>query len=217
MPKATFHNLRPEKKEAVIFAALEEFALNDYANASITNMVKIIGIAKGSIYQYFDQKKGLYEYLIELATDTKLEYTKKILKQTGEGDFVKWYRKLLWQSLLFELEHPRYASLLKNVAQEKHNQEIGNLAEKTLKDSHGLLKKVIEIHQKNKTVDPSLDADTVAMILTHASYGFSDGFYVINEIDFMSHVRENEPITGMEANAKGYAKSFVKALNPIFT
>ncbi len=217
MPKATYHNLKPIKQEAVKQAALEEFSLNDYANASITNLVKTIGIAKGSIYQYFDQKKGLYEYLVELATEEKLSYTKKIIKRTGEGDFVKWYKKLLVQSLLFELGNPRYASLLKNVSQERHNTEVGNLAMKTLKDSHAFLKKVIKIHQKNNTVDAKLDAEAVAMILTNVTFGFADGFYVLQGIDFMSHVRENEPVLGKEEEAKKYAKSIVKPISAMLS
>ena len=77
MPKSTFLNLRPEKRADFTDAALFEFALNDYQNASITNMVKVLGIAKGSVYQYFENKKDLYEFLIELAAEEKLKSAHK--------------------------------------------------------------------------------------------------------------------------------------------
>ena len=38
MPSNTFHNLPEEKKNRVLNASFLEFALNDYRNASISNM-----------------------------------------------------------------------------------------------------------------------------------------------------------------------------------
>mgnify|MGYP001367152296 CR=1 FL=1 len=87
MPKSTFLNLRPEKRADFTDAALFEFALNDYQNASITNMVKVLGIAKGSVYQYFENKKDLYEF--DKFTDKLLAadcYEVKIIEDFSELD-----------------------------------------------------------------------------------------------------------------------------------
>ena len=68
MPSNTFLNLPDDKRERIISAALEEFANNDFRNASITRMVRSLGIAKGSVYQYFKDKKDLYLYLLVFVT-----------------------------------------------------------------------------------------------------------------------------------------------------
>ena len=68
VPTVTFANLPEEKRQQLIDIALEEFATKPYEQASITNIVKLAGIAKGSIYQYFENKKDLYFHLFDVVT-----------------------------------------------------------------------------------------------------------------------------------------------------
>lgn len=74
MPNKTFEALSAEKKEAVIQAALKEFTTHDYVSASLNNIIHDIGIAKGSFYRYFDNKKELYDYLISYGLEKKAGY-----------------------------------------------------------------------------------------------------------------------------------------------
>lgn len=74
MPKPTFFNLAEEKRQALLDIAIEEFASNNYHNASISRIVARAGIAKGSLYQYFEDKKDLYLYLLDLATEEKMSF-----------------------------------------------------------------------------------------------------------------------------------------------
>ena len=52
---------------------MDEFAENDYANVSISRIVTNAGIAKGSFYQYFEDKDDLYSYLFDLIIEAKAE------------------------------------------------------------------------------------------------------------------------------------------------
>ena len=74
MPKDTFFNLAEEKRNRIISAAISEFAANQYEVASISKIVKQASIAKGSFYQYFEDKKDLYFYIIEVASQKKKAY-----------------------------------------------------------------------------------------------------------------------------------------------
>ncbi|MGF1600395.1 MAG: TetR/AcrR family transcriptional regulator [Thermosynechococcaceae cyanobacterium] len=74
MPTQTFFNLPDEKRQKFVDIAIAEFAAHDYNSASITQIVATAKIAKGSVYQYFKDKKGLYLYLIEFATEEKLAF-----------------------------------------------------------------------------------------------------------------------------------------------
>jgi len=73
MPKETFFNLPDEKRERITAIAIEEFGSNDYADVSISRIVARAGIAKGSFYQYFEDKEDLYVYLLDLITEKKKE------------------------------------------------------------------------------------------------------------------------------------------------
>jgi len=60
-----FYNLRAEKQEHIINAALNVFGKNGYKKASVADIATEAGIAKGMINYYFGSKKNLYLYLAE--------------------------------------------------------------------------------------------------------------------------------------------------------
>lgn len=64
MPKPTFFNLPEDKRARITELALEEFAQRPFHRASLTRMVGRAGIAKGSVYQYFEDKLDLYRWLL---------------------------------------------------------------------------------------------------------------------------------------------------------
>ncbi|MCJ2544109.1 TetR/AcrR family transcriptional regulator [Thermostichus vulcanus] len=107
MPNPTFFNLPEQKRLSVIHVALKEFAQHGYANASLTRIVEQAGIAKGSIYQYFQDKQDLYLYLLELALQEKQTYLRQ------EMSFFPYLRWLFGIHLAFETQHPNLSSLLK--------------------------------------------------------------------------------------------------------
>lgn len=83
MPSKTFQHLKTDKKERFEAFALKEFAENGYAHASVSKLVKDLDIAKGSVYQYFIDKKDLYEYLLEKAVTKKQDLLTLIDKREG--------------------------------------------------------------------------------------------------------------------------------------
>jgi len=85
MPKGTFSNLPEVKRRRIIDAALEEFSANSYGRASLTRITRQAGIAKGSMYQYFDDKFDLYCYLLRLAGERKLAFISEAIEALGPG------------------------------------------------------------------------------------------------------------------------------------
>ncbi|MGE4548089.1 MAG: TetR/AcrR family transcriptional regulator, partial [Intestinibacillus sp.] len=83
LPKKTFTRLDDDKKERVIRAAIEEFQAHGFEKAKIEAIAKNAGVAKGSIYQYFDDKKDLFLYSVTWS----LEYFMKMIdRQTPLKD-----------------------------------------------------------------------------------------------------------------------------------
>ena len=69
MPHKTFNNLSPERQADIINISLNEFSRNDYASASLTNIITRLGVAKGSFYRYFESKEALYAYLLSFCRE----------------------------------------------------------------------------------------------------------------------------------------------------
>lgn len=83
MPKRTFNRLDEDKKERILRSAIEEFQAHGFEKAKVGEIAQKAGVAKGSIYQYFDDKKELFIYSVSWT----LEYFMKIIdRQTPLQD-----------------------------------------------------------------------------------------------------------------------------------
>ncbi len=65
MPSKTFLRLDPSKQERVMRCAISEFHERGFDKANIGTVAENAEVAKGSIYQYFENKKELFQYSIE--------------------------------------------------------------------------------------------------------------------------------------------------------
>ena len=147
MPKQTFFKLKEEKKEAIIQAFLFEFSHHSYEDASITAVVKKLGIAKGSIYQYFEDKLDLFLYLKEESEQCKMQYIMH-LKRAAYPDFWSYYRELYVQGIKFDEEHPLKSRFLYQINFLRTSPTIKEFAnswkEKALVMMQAMIKKEIE-------------------------------------------------------------------------
>ena len=116
MPKETFHKLPAEKKKKLIDAFLREFSVKRYDDASITAVVRSLGIAKGSIYQYFKDKLDLFLFLKEECGAIKVQYISHI-KREDYPDFWDYFRALYKAGLRFDLERPLESNFLHSLAE----------------------------------------------------------------------------------------------------
>ena len=92
MPKQTFLNLPEEKRETIMNAAVEEFAEYGLENASTNRIVKNSGIAKGSFYQYFDDKQDVFMHLLDVIEQKELEFFKDVHPPNSNMDTFQYYR-----------------------------------------------------------------------------------------------------------------------------
>ena len=65
MPRATWTNLDAERRERVLTAAMAEFGRHGYSGGSLNVIAREAGVAKGSLFQYFDDKFDFFSYVAE--------------------------------------------------------------------------------------------------------------------------------------------------------
>ena len=179
MPKSTFLNLSEEKRQAFLDRALEEFGLHGYRKASVSNIVKSLEIAKGSVYQYFDHKADLYRYLVEYAASKKLDYIAAhpslLSLGTGESDFFTRYRAIVLAGAEFDFRFPAFSLVIANAGKERDAQDIPELAAELNERSTRFLSQFvqagIERGQLRNDIDPLLLAHSINS-LTLAIVGY---------------------------------------------
>ena len=111
MPKQTFLNLPEEKRRAFTEIALDEFAENDYNTASVSKIVEKAGIAKGSLYQYFEDKQDLFMYLLDVANQEMMGVIQQSPPPNPDADFFETLRWQMSASVQTSLKYPVHSKL----------------------------------------------------------------------------------------------------------
>lgn len=125
MVSTTFLNLKKEKQDRIIRAALEEFSENSFSDASITNIVRKAKISRGSFYQYFGNKENLYQYLVNtLYIKHRQDLYDTIVEHSGD-----LYESLLdfYNHYIDEVMNSEYFSFYKNTFLHVNHYLIGEV------------------------------------------------------------------------------------------
>lgn len=173
MPKNTFHKLKAEKKDRFIQVALEEFASKNYENASINHIVSKAKIAKGSFYQYFEDKKDLFFYLMEYVNQKKQAAMALVFRQSFE-DFFDMFGQMYLAGTQYDLANPLYSQFLHNVSQERNSAELGNLAQVTKKQGVEYFKRLLRQEQEKGNIRTDIDLDLMAFFVVQLGNGVPD-------------------------------------------
>jgi TetR/AcrR family transcriptional regulator, regulator of autoinduction and epiphytic fitness len=81
--------LSPEKAEAILDGAKQEFLSHGYAAASMDKIAAAAGVSKATIYSHFDDKVGLFIALIQrLAAKKELFNPQKLQSMSGDPQIV---------------------------------------------------------------------------------------------------------------------------------
>lgn len=178
MPKETFFNLPKDKRQRIIDVAIEEFSNHDYHNASISRLVAEAGIAKGSFYQYFEDKADLYRYLLDMVFQEKQRILAAIQPpdpQMGTFAFLRW---LFSVSIRFEFMNPKLAQLGYRAM---NNQKLPEALMTQGKEAGRLyFKQLVEAGIARGDLRPDLDVDAAAFLLNTLIIEF--GYYMIQRL-----------------------------------
>jgi len=66
MVRPRFARLPPAQQDAILRAALDEFAAHGFHDASLNRVIDAAGISKGSMYYYFDGKEDLFAHVVRV-------------------------------------------------------------------------------------------------------------------------------------------------------
>ena len=117
MPTTTFWNLPEAKRQSLIDIAIEEFSAHPYASASLSRIVERAGIAKGSIYQYFENKHDFFLYLLDYAVARQLALLSDLTPPQEQTDFFALLRWQMSVSVRVGLLAPELVRLLRRAVE----------------------------------------------------------------------------------------------------
>lgn len=166
MPKATFFNLPAEKRTAFIELAIEEFAGHDYAQASISRLVEQAGIAKGSFYQYFEDKRDLFLYLVDLVGQEKMAMLAEHPPpnpEMGIFDYIHWLFEI---GLEFQIAHPRLMQVGYRALYGSNMPFQSESLERMKAAGEAFYRDLVEQGMRQGDIDPDIDKDMAVFVLS---------------------------------------------------
>lgn len=103
----TFRQLDRRKQNRILSAATTEFARAGYSGASINTIVEKLGISKGSIFNYFTDKHGLFMFVFEKALEQVKSYLRRVRDESAEDDLFTRLEKSILAGVNFVRSYPR--------------------------------------------------------------------------------------------------------------
>ncbi|MFH1147041.1 MAG: TetR/AcrR family transcriptional regulator [Pseudomonadota bacterium] len=164
-PKSTFFNLPADKQQRVIDVAVQEFSERGYQQASINSMVSRLNIAKGSIYQYFENKKGLFLFIFDQAISLVRKRLKAVKKNTEGEDFFLRIRKSLLAGKEFIDKHPALYRVYLRILFERDSPLREDLLQTIRLFSHEYLAALLEEGQNRGEVRKELDPKMAVFVV----------------------------------------------------
>ncbi|MCK7488492.1 MAG: TetR/AcrR family transcriptional regulator [Bacillus subtilis] len=103
---------KEETKVRILTAALTEFGVNGYEQASTNQIAEDAGVSKGLVFKYFENKASLYYALFVSELERMLEAMSTYLLEHRVSDpFEKIVDVIIWKAS-YALNHPQATAVL---------------------------------------------------------------------------------------------------------
>jgi len=195
MVNQTFKNLSEERREEILLVAFEEFALKGYQNASLSTIIRKVGVAKGSFYRYFSSKRDLFCYLLEVGVGRRYNNLDSIIEQQNMSffDLIKLNFKALVQS---DKKNPVVSGFMFQVMHERDNSEVSDVINNLYAGVIEKIKYILSIEQFNKHLN-IIDADLTAYHIFYSQLLFYDFIAMKYNINFEENIQNHLPVLNL--------------------
>jgi len=173
MPMKTFLNLSKERKRRIIDAALKEFILHDYRDASLTRIIQTLGLAKGSFYRYFGSKRELYAYLIVYGKRNTAHIVKRIFSEPSKDVFDGWVRFYL-ACAEQDNAYPLLGWFGNKLSLDRHDPILGDVPLESKRKGLQMMRTQFIEAQKRGEIRNDLDVDLMIFSLLQIQEGILD-------------------------------------------
>ncbi len=196
--KNTFLKLPQEKQDRILDAFMLEFVHNDFEAASLSKVVDALGIAKGSVYQYFGSKLEVYQSLQKICQAEKLKYVFGISREDFE-DIWDWYRQLFAAGIKFDLERPRHSQFLYRSAMDRTNPVLSQMQAQIFKTSADMFAGIIAEEQSCGRIGMQFPPEFIALTVISQSLALRSYLETTLAIDLGQHIQSTNTVFAHEA------------------
>lgn len=189
MPTVTWARLDAERRAAVVAAAEAEFAARGFSRGSLNVIARRAGVAKGSLFQYFADKRDLYAFICDVASQRVRSHMEdRIRELDATRPFFEFLTDLLDAWVTYFAEHPRERAL--HAAANFEVETDARVSVRAVAHRHYLevLRPLVQDARGRGDVRPDADTDTLLSLL----------LMVLPHLALAPYVRGLDPVLGMD-------------------
>ena len=216
MPKSTFNNLAEKKQKAIIQAFMKEFTLHSYDKASLSKVVEQLGIAKGSIYQYFGNKQELFLYLVEICNQTKASYLVPI-KRADYPDYWTYFVEVYKNGLRFDAEHPMYSHFLFSLTRNLNSPSVKGIYDQMMQSVVKAFEELAHYEVQAGLFRTDISLPVLGYMLYKFGASIQEYLQHLGIIDPIKSIEKHEPIYfEKEEQLMQHIHQFISLAKPAF-
>ncbi|OBB14761.1 TetR family transcriptional regulator [Mycolicibacterium setense] len=189
MPTVTWARLDPARRAAVVDAAEAEFGAHGYSRGSLNVIARKAGVAKGSLFQYFADKRDLYAFIADIGSQRVRAYMEERIRALDSSrPFFEFLTDLLDDWVAYFADHPQDRSL--HAAASFEVDTDARVSVRTVIHRHYLEVLRPLVRDAQNRGDLRVDADTDALL--------SLLLMIIPHLALAPYVRGMDPVLGLD-------------------
>ena len=163
MPKPTFSQLPEEKRERVLRSAAVIFAERGFSGSDVGQIAELAGVAKGSLYNYFESKEELYLYVCRDGVERSRMAVYGGLEP--HWDIYRQIDHMFRSGVKFATSYPEYIRLYINVSSAGMDRFADQLTLEVEKFTSDYLKNLIKREIDRGAVRADIDTNLAAFLI----------------------------------------------------
>lgn len=210
MPTETWGNLPEEKRRRVTEAAMREFGSKGFSAGSLNVIAREAGIAKGSLFQYFADKRDMFETISEALSASIAAGTVGVVD--GDQPIFAMLRELVVHWLDYHRTHPVEQRMAFATANEIDDESRVTVRGVTNERYAAVLRPIVERALDKGELRPGTDVDLfvsmVTLVMRHLN---TAPFDAVGDPMFAFHDLADEQV---DAIALAYVDALERGFGP---
>ncbi|MCV7101672.1 TetR/AcrR family transcriptional regulator [Mycobacterium palustre] len=189
MPTVTWARVDPARRAAVIEAAEAEFGAHGFSRGSLNVIARRAGVAKGSLFQYFADKRDLYAFIADIASQRVRAYMEDLIRGLDPGrPFFEFLTELLDGWVAYYAEHPHERALHAAATLEVDTEARVSVRNVIHRHYLEVLRPLVHAAQARGDLRPDADTDVLLSLL----------LLIFPHLALAPYMRGLDPVLGLD-------------------
>lgn len=189
MPTVTWARVNPARRAAIIEAAEDEFGAHGFSRGSLNVIARRAGVAKGSLFQYFADKRDLYAFITDIASQRVRAYMEDLIREIDPSrPFFEFLTDLLDGWVAYYAEHPHERALHAAVSLEVDTDARITVRNVTNRHYLEVLRPLVHVAQRRGDLRADADTDVLLSLL----------LMIFPHLALAPYMRGLDPVLGLD-------------------